>query len=124
MAPLLVITAVNIFSVRLFVRYLGPEMYALWFYVSTFTGMFGFADLGLGVAAGRYIGVAIGKGEQGAVREYWGTANLIAIPLLALMAVVFAGIGVVFGPKWFNISPANVALLRACFVAGAVALSV
>ena len=38
MAPLLVVTLVNIVSVPLFYRYLGPEMYALWFYVLTFTG--------------------------------------------------------------------------------------
>jgi len=124
MAPLLVITAVNVFSLPLFVRYLGAEKYALWAYVSMFTGMFGFADLGLGGAVGRYIGVAIGRGDHAAVREYWGTGNVIAIPLLALMAVVFAGIGVVFGPTWFNVAPANTGLLRACFVSGGLSLFV
>ena len=39
----------------------GAELYALWFYVLTFTGAFGFMDLGLGVAVGRYIGVALGR---------------------------------------------------------------
>src|SRR5437773_9888050 len=81
-APLVVISAVNIFSVPLFYRYLGAELYALWFYVITFTGIFGFADLGLGVAVGRYIGFAMGKGDAAAVREYWGTGNLIALPLV------------------------------------------
>src|SRR5438045_3066228 len=64
MAPLAVITLVNVFSVPLFYRYLGADLCALWFYVSTFAGMFGFADLGLGVAVGRYIGVALGKGDN------------------------------------------------------------
>ncbi len=59
--PLLVITAINIVSVPLFYRFLGPVLYALWFYVLTFTGAFGFMDLGLGVAVGRYIGVALGE---------------------------------------------------------------
>ena len=45
----------------LFYRYLGPEMYALWFYVLTFSGLFVFADLGLGSAVGRYMGVALDK---------------------------------------------------------------
>jgi O-antigen/teichoic acid export membrane protein len=119
MVPLMAITVVNIFSVPMFIRYLGPEMYALWFYVIAFTGMFGFADLGLGVAVGRYIGVALGKGDTAAVREYWGTGNLIAIPLLALMALVFIGVGVWFGPYWFDkLQPENVRLLQWAFVFG------
>ena len=122
MLPLLVITAVNFISVPLFFRFLGADMYALWFYVITFSGMFGFADLGLGVAVGRYIGVALGRGDSGAVRGYWATGNLIAIPCLALMALGFAGIGMGFGPKWFNVSAGNEGLLRACFVAGGFSL--
>ena len=122
MAPLLVVTVINIVSVPLFYRYLGSEMYALWFYVLTFTGAFGFMDLGLGVAVGRYSGVALGKGDLDAVREYWGTGNAIAIPLLAIMALVFAVVGVVFGPAWFNVAPENVNLLRWSFVAGGVGL--
>ncbi len=120
--PLLVVTAVNVVSVPLFYRYLGAEMYALWFYVITFTGLFGFADMGLGVAVGRYIGVALGRGETAAVREYWGSGNVVAIPLLAVMALGFGLVGAAFGPKWFQVAPENVGLLRGCFVAGAFSL--
>lgn len=119
---MLVVSVVNIFSVPLFYRGLGAEMYALWLYIITFTGFFGFADLGLGVAVGRYIGVALGRGDGAAVREYWGTGNVIAIPLLALMGLVFAAVGVLFGGQLINVSPENVALFRACFVAGGLAL--
>ena len=122
MLPLVVVTLVNIASVPLFYRYLGPEMYALWFYVLTFTGAFGFMDLGLGVAVGRYVGVALGRDDRQAVREYWGTGNAIAIPLLATMGVIFTLIGVIFGPKWFNVSPSLVSLLRWSFVAGGTGL--
>ncbi len=122
MAPLLVVTALNLVSAPLFVRYLGTDLYALWFYVGTITGAFGFMDLGLGVAAGRYIGVALGAGDQRAVREYWGTANLIAIPLLLAMAGVFTAIGIFLGPRWFNVSPGNVRLLQWSFVGGGVGL--
>jgi O-antigen/teichoic acid export membrane protein len=122
MAPLVVITVVNVFSVPLFYRYLGPDLCALWFYVSTFVGMFGFADLGLGVAVGRYIGVALGKGDHEAVREYWGTGNVIALPLLALMALVFVVVGAVWGPRWFNVAPENEKLLRLCFIPSGIAL--
>jgi O-antigen/teichoic acid export membrane protein len=124
MAPLLSVTVVNIVSTPLFYRCLGPEMYALWFYVLTFSGAFGFADLGLGVAVGRYIGVALGRGDQAAVREYWGTGNAIAVPLLSAMGLIFAVLGASFGPKWFHVSPMNISLLRWCFIAGGVALFV
>ena len=122
MAPLLAVSAVNVFSAPIFVHSLGLEMYALWFYVLTFSGMFGFADLGLGVAVGRYIGVALGKNDHAAVRGYWGTGNLIVIPFLTLVMLAFIGIGVGLGPKWFNVSPGNANLLRTCFVAGGLGL--
>jgi O-antigen/teichoic acid export membrane protein len=97
-------------------------MYALWFYVLTFTGAFGFMDLGFGVAVGRYVGVALGRNDFKAVREYWGTGNAIAIPLLAAMGFVFAVVGVMFGPRWFNVDPTLTKLLRWSFVAGGVGL--
>lgn len=122
MLPLLVLTAVNIISVPLFYRYLGPEMYALWFYVQTLSGSFGFMDLGLGTAVGRYIGVALGKGDTDAVKSYWATGNATAIPLLLLMAAVFAAIGVTYGPKWFNVLPSDEGLLRWSFVAASAGL--
>jgi O-antigen/teichoic acid export membrane protein len=122
MLPLLTVTVVNLISVPLFYRYLGPEKYALWFYVLTFGGVFGFMDLGLGVAVGRYIGVALGRGDNKAVKEYWGTGNLIALPLLGAMALAFMAIGVGLGPRWFNVPPGGAGLLRWSFVAGGIGL--
>ena len=122
MTPLLVISAVNIVSVPLFYRYLGPEMYALWFYVNTLSGSFGFMDLGLGTAVIRYVGISIGAGDKKGLREYWGTGNLMAIPILLLMTGVFIGLGVLFGSKWFHVVPENVRLLQWAFVAGGFAM--
>jgi O-antigen/teichoic acid export membrane protein len=116
--PLLVTAAVGFFSMPLFLRYLGNDMYALWGYIVTFNGMFGFADMGLSVAVGRYISVALGRNDPDAVRGYWGTGNLIMIPFLTLVSLAFIGLGVWLGPKWFNVSPDHAGLLRACFVAG------
>ena len=122
MAPLLVVTVVNLFSVPLFYHSLGPDRYALWFYVLSFSGSFGFMDLGLGVAVGRYMGVALGRGDQTAVRSYWATGNVIAIPLLGCMAIIFTVIGVLYGPKWFNVAPNQTHLLQSSFIAGGVGL--
>lgn len=119
---MLVVTVLNLVSVPLFYRYLGADLYALVFYVATFSGSFGFADLGLGVAVGRYVGVELGRGDLEAARSYWGTGNAAAIPLLLAMALVFAILGFVFGPRWFNVSPENVATLQWAFVAAATGL--
>jgi O-antigen/teichoic acid export membrane protein len=116
MAPLLVVTVLNLISVPLFYRYLGAEMYALWFYVLSLSGAFGFADLGLGVAVGRYVGVELGRGDLDAARSYWGTGNALAIPLLAIMSFLFGSVGVIFGPRWFNVTPAQVPILQWSFV--------
>ena len=120
MAPLLVVTVLNLVSVPLFYRFLGPEMYALWFYVLTLTTSFGFADLGLGVAVGRYVGVELGRGDLEAARGYWATGNVVAIPLLALMAGAFIAIGTIFGPGWFNVTPEQVPVLQWSFVAAGI----
>jgi O-antigen/teichoic acid export membrane protein len=114
--PLLVTGAIGFFTMPLFLRFLGDEMCALWMYIGTFTGMFGFADMGLGVVVGRYIAVALGKTDSAAVRGYWGTGNLIVIPFLSVASLLFIGLGVWLGPKWFNVSPSNFNLLRVCFV--------
>jgi O-antigen/teichoic acid export membrane protein len=120
--PLVALTVVNLVSLPLFLRFLGEDMYALWFYVSTFSGVFGFADLGLGVAVGRYVGIALGKGDTASVREYWGTGNAFAIPLLAVMALIYIIAGVWLGPHWFNVAEENKALLCWCFAVAGVTL--
>src|SRR5207244_11535681 len=104
LAPLLVTTAINLVSVPLFYRYLGAELYALWFYVLTFTGAFGFMDLGLGVAVGRYVGVALGRNDLQAVREYWGTGNAIAIQLLVVIGIVFGLVDFIGGLAWLIVT--------------------
>ncbi|HOQ88455.1 MAG TPA: oligosaccharide flippase family protein [Phycisphaerae bacterium] len=120
--PLITVTVLGLLSVPLFIRFLGAEMYALWFYVSTFTGIFGFADLGLGVAVGRYIGVALGRNDLKAVREYWGTGNAFVTPLLIAMTVIYIAVGLVLGPRWFNVTAENYSLLGWCFVLGGAGL--
>jgi len=115
---MLVTSVVALFSLPMFRSFLDADMYALWGYISTFTGMFGFADLGLGVAVGRYISVALGKNDSAAVRGYWGTGNLILLPFLSLVTVAFIVLGVWLGPKWYNVTADHVGLMQACFVAG------
>lgn len=122
MAPLLTVTLLNFASVPLFYRFLGPERYALWFYVLTLSGSFGFMDLGLGVAVGRYIGIALGRNDHAAIREYWGTANAIAIPIVGVASLFFIIVGTLFGPSWFNAPQHDTLLLQWSFLVGGLAL--
>jgi len=118
MLPQLVAAVIGVVSLPLYLRFLGYEMNAVWLYVTVLNGMFGFADLGLGMAVGRYVGVALGNKDREALQAYWGTGNAMIVPFLTAMAFLFMGIGVWLGPKWFNVSPQNIFLLRECFVAG------
>jgi len=118
LAPQLVTMLVAMFSMPLFVRYLGIEKYALFYYVTTVSGMFGFADLGLGTVVGRNISMSLSRNDLAAVRRYWGTGNLIVLPVLGVVTVAFVGLVIWIGPKWFTqLSPAHVGLFRACIVA-------
>jgi O-antigen/teichoic acid export membrane protein len=120
--PLLVSAAVGFVSLPLFLRFFGNDLYAVWSYVAVLAGMFGFSDVGIGVSVGRYVGVALGRNDQDGVRGYWGTGNAIILPFLAVASLLFIGLGVWLGPKWFNVSTENVSLLRWCFVAGGAGL--
>ena len=122
LAPLLVTAVVAVFSLPLFYKYLGDDLYALWGYIITFTNMFGFADLGLGVAVGRYMGVALGKNDRAAVRRYWGTGNLILLPFLFVVTLAFIGVDVWVGPQWYNVAAVHVSEMRACFVVAGISL--
>ena len=123
LAPLLVTAGVAFFSAPLFVRYLGTELYALFFYVTNLSQYFGFSDLGLGVVVGRNISVSLGKNDVAAVRRYWGTGNLIVLPMLGLVTVGFIALTVWLGPLVFDkLAPANVGLFRACLVVNGLGL--
>jgi len=110
--PILVTSVVSVVSVPLYFRVLGDQMYAIWFYVGTLTGAFGFMDLGLGVAVGRFIGVALGRDDHEAVKEYWATGNAIVLPFVLFFALVFVIIGTVWGPEWFRVMGSDASTMR------------
>ena len=118
MAPMMVTAVTGFISSPLFLRFLGPENYAIWGYAMAFAGMFGFADLGLGVAVGRYVSMALGQGDHPSVRAYWGTGNAIILPTLILIAGALAGFGCWLGPKWYHVA-SHITLFRSCVVATA-----
>ena len=59
-------------------------------------------DLGLGVATGRFVGIALGRGDFVGAREIWATGNLLNFLILLMMAAAFAGLGSWWGTRWFS----------------------
>lgn len=115
-------SVLTILSVPIYFHALGNKMYALWFYVQTFTGAFGFMDLGLGVAVGRYIGVALGRDDILAVKQYWATGHAIALPFLACTTILAIFVGVFAGPGWFRVTDAETTTLKIAMFAGGLGL--
>jgi O-antigen/teichoic acid export membrane protein len=68
------------------------------------------------------MGVAIGSGNQGAAREYWSTGSVIVLPLVALLAIAFIAVSIIWAPDWFKVSEANVSTLQWAMLAGGVGL--
>jgi O-antigen/teichoic acid export membrane protein len=122
MIPILVTSVISVVSVPIYFAVLGDEMYALWFYVGTLTGAFGFMDLGIGVAAGRFMGVAMGAGDHQAVREYWATGHAIVLPVVGFFSLVFVFFGVFLGPGWFKVVGADAATLQWAILWGGLGL--
>lgn len=120
--PILVTSVVSIVSVPLYFRVLGDQMYAMWFYVGTLTGAFGFMDLGVGVAVGRFIGVAMGRDDQTAVEEYWATGNAVVLPFVLFFATLFVVVGGIWGPEWFKVRGSDATTLRWAILWGGVGL--
>jgi O-antigen/teichoic acid export membrane protein len=112
MMPILVTSVVSIVSVPLYFRFLGEEKYALWIFIATLTGAFGFMDLGMGVATGRFMGVALGKNDQEAVKEYWATGNAIVFPMVLFFALGFIIAGTIWGPTWFSVAADDLSMMR------------
>lgn len=122
MLPILVTSVISVISVPIYFKVLGAEMYAMWFYVGTLTGAFGFMDLGIGVAVGRFMGVAMGANDENAVREYWATGHAVILPMLVMFSVLFILVGVLLGPGWFKVFGPEVWTLRWAIIWGGAGL--
>jgi O-antigen/teichoic acid export membrane protein len=120
--PLVLIAVVNIVSVPIFYRFLGEADYALWFYITTLAGLAGIMDLGLGVAVGRFIGMALGRSDHEAVRSYWATGHWIALPLMVLMSAAFFAACAQFGSAWFKLDAESSRTFYLCLGPSAVGL--
>ena len=122
--PILLLTILSLVTVPIYYHSFGPEMYALWFAVQTMTGSFGFMDLGMGVATGRFVGVAIGRGDFAAAREYWASGNLVNLGFLGAMALIFGLLGSFGGAQWFQAVQFDHPVFLGCIWASAAGLFV
>ena len=112
--PILVLSALSVVTVPVYYHSLGSDIYALWLAIQTMTGTFGFMDFGLGVATGRFVGVALGRGDFAAAREYWASGNIINFGFLAIMALFFGFAGSLLGSHWFLAAQSDPNVFFAC----------
>jgi O-antigen/teichoic acid export membrane protein len=112
--PLLTFSFLSVATVPIYYHSLGTDYYALWFAIQTMTGTFGFMDLGLGVATGRFVGIALGRGDFAEARETWASGNLLNLVLLFLMALAFGIFGSSLGRHWFSFSSFADSLFAQC----------
>jgi O-antigen/teichoic acid export membrane protein len=114
-------------SVPLTLGYLGAERYGLWMAISSFVGILGFADLGLGNGLLNAISEANGRNDRDAARRYVSSALAMLSAVAVLLACAFAAIyPVVSWREVFNISSRrtieeagpSMAVLMACLLAG------
>jgi len=66
--------------------------------------------------------VAMGANDDQAVKEYWSTGHVIVLPLVAFFALVFVGIGTIFGSEWLKVTGSDASTLRWAMVWGGVGL--
>lgn len=112
--PILTLSVLSIATVPVYYHSLGTDFYALWFAIQTMTGTFGFMDLGLGVATGRFVGIALGRGDFAGARETWASGNLLNLVLLFLMAAAFGSLGSWLGTRWFSLPAIPQSLFVQC----------
>jgi O-antigen/teichoic acid export membrane protein len=105
-----------------YLNYLGAGGYAIWGYTLAFTGSLGFADAGLGVATGRFVGIELGRGDQDRARRFWATGHYLVLAVSAGVSCLYALAAWFLGPLWFSVAPAQVALAKQAFLVSALGL--
>jgi O-antigen/teichoic acid export membrane protein len=89
---------------------LGDRMNGFWVFVGTFIGYYGLADLGLGWAVSRFVGGALGKGDQEECRKIFSAAMQLYTALgIAILAFT---LGVAFLAPMFAHEPQEAFLFR------------
>ena len=97
------------------IHHLGKHYYGIWILVSVFSAYYGMVDLGLSTAIQRYIAQAIGKKDINSINEIVATA-LISYSFLAILVLIFGGMGYMLIPYIFHWELSDIDLLQNCFL--------
>lgn len=83
----------SVLTVRLALRYLGPERYGMWMTISSVVMMMGFADFGMSSGLVNLVADAMGRGDRATARRASASAfwmlTTVAIVLSATMLVAY-----------------------------------
>lgn len=121
---LLVHAVVGFFLSPFILHRLGDELFSLWVLIFSLTGYCGILDLGIRAAIARYVAKFSAAGDQDQLARFVNT-SLGFYCAIALLSLILTGIGYLYLPFVFKISPTDLEDARLLFlIAGAgVALS-
>jgi O-antigen/teichoic acid export membrane protein len=85
----LIAMALPIITIPIALNYLGQEIYGLWITVSSFIGMFVFADLGLGNGLLTALSRATGRGDVKAQQRLISTTTFLLAGSALVLGIVF-----------------------------------
>jgi O-antigen/teichoic acid export membrane protein len=94
---------------------IGDRWYGLWILAGSFTGYFGFLDLGLSTANERFISRALGTGDKEEINVIFNTSLFLFILAGALTIVVSAVIALI--TPWFVSSAEDIRVFRIIILA-------
>jgi O-antigen/teichoic acid export membrane protein len=124
-AARLVTIAVSFVSIRISIKYLGFERYAVWLTISSLVAMLTFADFGIGNGLLNAIAHCAGKDDREGARRYTSSAFVVLLVIACVFAVLFVGCyPLIPWHKVFNVHTAvaereagpSIAVFVACFL--------
>ena len=99
-SAVVITAAVAFFMMPFLVHTLGDEQYGLWVVVGSIVGFYGFFDIGLATAVGKYTAGAIGKQDYDEVNKVANTALALFLSLgLIVILLSFVGAGLILWLK-------------------------
>jgi len=106
---------VTFFMMPFVIGHIGDRWYGLWILAGSFTGYFGFLDLGLSTANERFISRALGTGDMEEVNVVFNTSLFLFVAagiLTIIISAVIAGV-----TTWFVHNPLDIRVFRIIILA-------
>jgi len=113
---------VTFFMMPFVISSIGDRWYGLWILAGSFTGYFGFLDLGLSTANERFISRALGTGDTREVSKVFNTCFFLF--LVAGLITIIASVAIAAVTQYFVKDPDDIYVFRFIILAVGIAMAV